>query len=143
MTRPNYILDKAVTLQSRSRPLRFIIAGVVNSIFGFLVYSVTIYLFSRVWLGLVAGICAGIIFNFFTTGGFVFRDTSRQRIPRFFACYLLIYGLNFALLELTMPLLHGPIVAQALLTPIIALFSYLLLTRFVFLGLPPPSASPR
>ena len=132
MNKLRQLLGEALTLQAQTRPLRFVIAGLVNSVFGFLVYSLTIQLFAQVWLGLVAGICAGITFNFFTTGGYVFRDKSRQRIPRFVASYTLIFTLNYALLSLLMPMLSGPIVAQAVLTPFIALFSYFLLARFVF-----------
>jgi len=132
MNKLRRLLSKVLTLQAQTRPLRFVVAGVVNSVFGFLVYSLAIHLFAQVWLGLVAGICAGITFNFFTTGGYVFRDTSRQRIPRFVASYILIFTVNYTLLSLLMPMLNGPIVAQAVLTPFIALFSYFLLARFVF-----------
>ncbi len=119
---------------SQNRPLRFLLAGILNSLFGFLIYGLVIVLFDKVWLALLAGICAGIVFNFLTTGGFVFRDTSLERVPRFVLCYLLIYAANYLLITILINWVDSAILAQALLTPFVAVFSYLLMARFVFHG---------
>jgi putative flippase GtrA len=45
------------------RPARCIFAGVLNTAFGWLVYSVAILFGAPVWSALIAGILFGIIFS--------------------------------------------------------------------------------
>lgn len=116
----------------QSRPLRFFLVGILNSFFGFLVYCVVVLISAEVWLALLSGICAGLVFNFFTTGGIVFRDTSIRRLPRFIAFYLGIYALNYALINMLSIWLDSAILSQALLTPFIAIFSYFFMAHFIF-----------
>jgi len=129
------LLDLLVRLLVRmqhNRPARFLIIGIFNSAFGLLVYSLVILLSAPVWFALMTGMCTGIVFNFFTTSGFVFRDTSTQRVPRFVFCYLLIYAVNYGLINALIRWVDSAIIAQALLTPLIAGLSYFLMARFVF-----------
>ena len=112
--------------------MRFLAAGGVNTLFGFAVYSVSIIIGMPVWFALLAGMLLGTVFNFFTTGGYVFRELSFPRFPRFVICYLLIYGVNFMLIELISGWLSDKILSQAILVFPMALFSYFLMLRFVF-----------
>jgi putative flippase GtrA len=112
--------------------MRFLLAGAVNTLFGFVVYSLTIVAGAAVWLALLAGILAGVAFNFVTTGGYVFRDLSPRRFPRFLLAYLLIYLVNLGLITLLSPWISNVILAQAIVTLPMALSSYLLLARLVF-----------
>lgn len=116
----------------RNRFMRFLIAGGVNTLFGFTVYCVCIVAGIALWLALLIGMLSGTVFNFITTGGYVFRDLSISRFPRFLFCYLLIYGINFMLIDLISPWLSSKIVSQAIVTIPLALLSYLLMARFVF-----------
>ena len=116
----------------QNRPLRFFLAGILNSIFGFFVYTLAIVFTEKIWLALLASVCAGIVFNFFTTGGFVFRDNSIQRVPRFAGCYFFIYITNYALINALSYWIDNVIISQALLTPFIAILSYFLMAHFVF-----------
>lgn len=116
----------------RNRFARFLLAGGINTLFGFVVYSAFIIAGVAVWLALLAGMTFGTIFNFFTTGGYVFRELSLARLPRFVICYLLIYGINFMLIELISLWLSNKILSQAIITPPLALLSYFLMARFVF-----------
>lgn len=112
--------------------MRFLVAGGVNTLFGFAVYSVCIVAGIAIWLALLAGMLSGTVFNFFTTGGYVFRELSLTRFPRFVFCYLLIYGINFMLIELISIWLSSKILSQAIITFPLALLSYFLMARFVF-----------
>ena len=116
----------------RSRFVRFLVAGVINTLFGFVVYSISIMAGMEVWLALLAGMLSGTLFNFLTTGAYVFRELSIARFPRFVICYLLIYFINFMLLDLLSLWLNNKIVSQAIVTFPLALLSYFLMARFVF-----------
>jgi putative flippase GtrA len=112
--------------------MRFLVAGGVNTLFGFAVYSACILTGMTVWLALLVGMLAGTVFNFITTGGYVFRDLSPPRFPRFVICYFFIYGINLLLIDLVSIGLDSKILSQAIITFPLALLSYFMMARFVF-----------
>lgn len=112
--------------------LRFIVAGVLNTFFGYAVYSLAIILGAAAWMALLTGMLLGTIFNFFTTGGYAFRQLSKERYPRFVACYLLVYGVNLLLIEALSLWISNKLVSQALLLLPLAVLSYVLMSRLVF-----------
>lgn len=110
----------------------FLLIGGLNTLFGFAVYAIFVMLHSPTWLALIGGNLAGMVFNFFTTGHFVFLDISPGRIPRFAGVYLLIYYANLELIGVVNRYTHNAMVSQACLTPFFAVISYMLLSRWVF-----------
>lgn len=112
--------------------MRFLAAGGVNTLFGFAVYSIFIITGMPVWFALLAGMLFGTVFNFFTTGGYAFRELSLFRFPRFVICHLLIYGINLMLIDLVSVWLNNKVLSQAILIFPMAMLSYFLMMRFVF-----------
>lgn len=123
-------------LLEQHRFARFLAAGGVNTLFGFMVYSAVIMLHGPVWAALAVGNIAGVFFNFVTTGGYVFRSLVVSRFPRFVCAYAAVYLLNWVLIRFLSDLVPGPIAAQAILTLPMALVSYFLMKKLVFAGLP-------
>jgi putative flippase GtrA len=128
----NRFSDSSILSSRSSRFMRFLVAGGINTLFGFAVYSFCIIAGIAVWLALLVGMLSGTVFNFITTGGYVFRELSLVRFPRFVICYLLVYGINFLLIELISIWLNSKILSQAIITFPLALLSYFLMVRFVF-----------
>ena len=116
--------------------VRFLIAGGVNTLFGFLVYSIAILSGLQVWQALLAGILAGLVFNFVTTGGYVFRDLTVRRFSRYAGVYVLIYLVNLGLVVLLSKWIDSVILIQGIITTPMALGSYLLMSKFVFRNSP-------
>ncbi len=114
--------------------VRFLMAGAFNTAFGLVAYAFFVWLGTPLWLALVCSMLSGIACNFLTLGGYAFRDLSLAHLPRFVACYVASYLVNLAALHLLEPLVAGAIVRQMLLTPPMAVFSYLCLSRLVFKG---------
>ncbi len=112
--------------------MRFLVAGGLNTIFGFAVYTGTILLGAPVWLALLGGMLAGTAFNFITTGGYVFRELSRARFPRFVVAYLFVYAVNLGLIEIILLWLNDKLLSQAVVTIPMALLAYFVMARFVF-----------
>jgi len=112
--------------------LRFGIAGAVNTLFGWAVYSISILFGAAPWMALIIGTIIGISFNFISIGGYAFRDLTARRLPRFVACYVALYLLNLGCLLLLQKAIPDPMWAQATLTPPMAITSYLMLSRLVF-----------
>lgn len=112
--------------------VRFLAAGVINTLFGWAVYSGCILTGAPPWLALLIATPAGIAFNFLTFAGYAFRDMAWRRLPRFASCYVVLYALNLACISLLSYWIESPIWVQAILTPPMAMASYLLLSRMVF-----------
>jgi putative flippase GtrA len=113
--------------------LRFGIAGLVNTAFGFGVYSGLVLLGLAVSAALLIATIAGVFFNFLTFGGFAFRKLETRRLPRFLVAYSLIYLFNLALLEGLRAITGlGPIVAQLACLVLVAPTAYLVLRAKVF-----------
>ena len=112
--------------------IRFIIVGSANTVFGFIAYSAFIICSAPAYVGIVGGSIASIAFSFFFQGKYVFEDLSASRIPRFVLCYLAIIGANIAALDWLSAMVSDKLVAQAMLTPLVVVSSYLMLTRLVF-----------
>ncbi len=112
--------------------VRFLLAGVFNTAFGLVAYAFFVWLGTPLWLALVCAMLAGIACNFLSLGGYAFRDLSLKRLPRFIACYVASYLVNLLALHLLESFVADAIARQLLLTPPMAVFSYLCLSRFVF-----------
>lgn len=119
---------------SSSQFLRFIVAGVFNTLLGFAVYSAAVLAGLPIWCALIVGNVAGVAFNFVTTGGYVFRSLMLSHLPRFLTAYAIVYFINLKLIGWLSILVPGSIRTQAVLTIPMALFSYFLMKRFVFAG---------
>jgi putative flippase GtrA len=122
------------TLLGKHRFLRFLLAGGLNTLFGFGVYAGCVRAGAPVWLAMLVGTVAGVAFNFLTLGGYAFRDLSARRLPRFVLGYALVYAANLAAFQAVHRRVADPVACQVLLVVPVALFSYLVMSRFVFRG---------
>ena len=111
---------------------RFIVAGGLNTLFGFTVYYITSNGGFAVWQSLIVSMLVGVCFNFATTGVYVFKVMCLNRFYRFLAVYFAIYTVNLALLNLLSQWISNHIFAQGVLSIPIAFVSYCLMYRFVF-----------
>ncbi len=112
--------------------LRCLIAGGVNTLFGFGVNIAVMLAGCPVWLSMLVGTVAGVAFNFFTHGGYAFRDMSARRLPRYIAGYTIVYFVALGAFHVLNRFVRGPLLCQVLLVVPMALFSYLIMSRFVF-----------
>ena len=116
----------------RSQLARFILVGGLNALFGFAIFSALAMLGASNWLAVLGGNLAGLAFNFFTSGGLVFRQLAWRNFPRFAACYAALMTINTFLLGLLEAPAGGKLIAQAILTIPLAAVSYILLSQWVF-----------
>lgn len=112
--------------------IRFIAVGMLNTAFGYAIYSVAVLLGAGPALALAIAMIFGVTFNFFTTGRLVFREKAGGIFPRFVLGYLVVYGVNLGLLHLTGMLGLGPLLAQALALPPTVIFTFALMKFVVF-----------
>lgn len=115
-----------------NRTVRFLLVGILNSAFGFLVFSAVVWAEQGIIVALLAGNVAGLVFNFFSTGGLVFRTLALHHLPKFVTCYVSMLIINYALLEISAHLLDSQVIAQAILTLPMAGLSYAVMTLWVY-----------
>lgn len=115
-----------------SQVFRFLLAGGVNTLFGLGVYVGCIWLGLPPWLAMLIGTVAGVAFNFLTFGAYAFRDLSVRRVPRFVLSYAATYAFNLLAFHALNHWVSGVVWCQVILTPIVAAFSYLSMSNFVF-----------
>jgi putative flippase GtrA len=114
------------------RFLRFLVAGAVNTIFGYSVFALMIFLHVHYAIAAFVSTVCGVLFNFLTTGHFVFGNREASRLPRFFGVYAVSYVVGVLLLRLSEILRIDVLLAAAALALPMAAFSYTLNRLFVF-----------
>ena len=134
MTSPFSQFSRRMLPLSQNTFLRFLVAGGINTLFGYAIYCEASYAGAPVWLALLIGTVAGILFNFFTTAGYVFRQLTPSRFPRFVVCYVLVYAVNLVLIKFLSFWFEDDKLRQLILVGPMAILSYLLMARFVFTG---------
>ena len=111
---------------------RFLIAGCLNTLIAYLVYCIFVLLDFQLHICVLMANIISIIFNFFTYGFFVFKKFSVSFLPRFVFAYMLIGLINYELIKLLIDNGISPIVAQAILLPILAVIGFTIMKFIVF-----------
>jgi SAM-dependent methyltransferase/putative flippase GtrA len=114
------------------RILRFLLAGAVNTGFGYASYAAFILAGAPLWLAVAGSAVLATLFNFVMYGRFVFGDHSLGLLPRFLLFNAALALVNFLLLKLLGALGFGPLIAQALLLPLLAISGYVGMRHLVF-----------
>lgn len=125
--------------------LRFLAVGMLNTLFGYAIFAGLVLAGLAPMPALVLAYLAGVPFNYFTTGRFVFGGAPRSRaaFARFVVAYVVIYGFNAVLYRVAEMAVAGPLLAQALCIPAVAVFSFLLFKLHVFRDTAPAGQAPR
>jgi len=111
---------------------RFFLAGILNTIFGWLIFSIFIFFNKPVSISLFFGMLFGILFNYITIGGYAFRKFSKLIFIKFLLANLIIYFINLQLLEKIEDIFSRIIIAQFFLLPFMAISSFIMMKKFVF-----------
>jgi len=110
----------------------FIAVGVLNTVFGYSVFSLFIFCgLHYIWAAFF-GTCLGIIFNFRTIGGIVFKNHNYRLFFKFLCVYGFLYVINITLIKLTLFITSNVYIAGAIAVVICALISYVLNKHLVF-----------
>lgn len=128
-------------MSETARLLRFLATGVLNTGFGYAAYAVLVATGMPLWLAVAGATTLAMLFNFLSYGRLVFGDARLTLLPRFLIFYLVLGGVNFGLLSALRAVGVGPLIAQALLLPVLAGMGYFGMKRFVFRGEPPEVAT--
>ena len=115
-----------------ARFVRFLLVGGLNTMFGYSVFSLCIFLGCHYILASFISTVAGMLFNFKTTGLLVFRNTNNSLIFQFAGVYMFVYGVNVLFLKLLDGITVNAYVSGAIAVVPVALLSFFLLKKIVF-----------
>lgn len=119
---------------SRERGLeifRFLVAGVLNTAFGYGLYAGLIWLGLDRYVAQAIGYVLGTGFNYFTYSRGVFTDAGPAKM-RFALSYAGNYLINLAGLKLASHFIPDPYLAGAVTTFAVVVLNYAVLKRLVF-----------
>lgn len=112
--------------------VRFFLVSGLNTFFGYGLFALLILFGLHYTLAVFFGTLIGILFNFKTIGGIVFKNHKNLLIFRFFGVYFIIYLLNTGGLALFKYFGINVYVGGAILLIPIGLLAFYLNRKFVF-----------
>ena len=115
---------------ARSRPLRFLIVGGLNTLACYGVYAALLRLWLPFWLANFGSLIFGIGLSFQLQGRIVFGNRDQRRIFRFVACWLVIYAVQTGLIALLIRAGLTAWFSGLVVLPGVAVISYVI-QRFV------------
>ncbi len=113
--------------------IRFLFIGGVNTLFGYSVFALLIFLRLHYSLASLFATILGMLFNFQTVGRFVFASHNQKLLIKFLGVYSFIYILNVVSLYFFNLKGVSNYVSGAILIFPMALVSFYLNKRFVFI----------
>ncbi|MGB2578768.1 putative flippase GtrA [Elusimicrobium simillimum] len=126
-------MRKKILALTKFKFFRFMCVGVLNTMFGYGMYALFIFLGMHYTLAVLCSTFLGILFNFKTIGVLVFKNGDNRLIFRFFAVYGLIYAINvFCLKLLKLQGFQNMYINGLVLVIPLALLSFTLNKFFVF-----------
>ena len=108
---------------------KFILIGLVNTAFGYAVFAVLILFQTPPQPALALTFVIGVTWNYLFHARLVFGQSGFTGIPAYIGSYFLIYGFNSISLGFLLRAGLNPLVAQAILAPIAAVISFVLITK--------------
>lgn len=114
------------------RFIRFLIVGVINTLFGYSLFALLILLNLRYEIAALISTICGVLFNFKTIGVLVFKNKKNTLIFKFIGVYVIIYLMQVFLIKQLLAYKINILVAGALILLPLVLVSYTLNKIFVF-----------
>ena len=109
---------------SLTKLIKFGLVGVLNTIFGYLVYAALVLLGATPGLALAVAYVVGVAWNYMTHAKLVFKSRAGRGLLGYVGIYVLIYLANAVLLQMTINLGVAPLIAQAVLAVLFAGISF-------------------
>lgn len=117
-----------------SRLIKFLSVGVLNTVFGYAVYAILIFVNVPYLAALFAATVVGVVFNYFSFGRMVFHGRGGWfAFGKFVITYSVVYVANAVLLRfLTKDFLISPYAGQVICIPLSVLLSWVLMNYWVY-----------
>ncbi len=115
-----------------NRFARFVVVGIVNTIFGYGCFAILLYAGMHYTVALLLATILGVLFNFKSIGFVVFKSKNNRLLSRFIGVYAIVYVVNASGIKLLSLIGAAPYLGGAIMVPPVAILAYILNKRFVF-----------
>ena len=112
--------------------IKFLIVGGINTLFGYGLFALFIFLGFHYAMASFLATVLGILFNFKTTGVLVFQNKVNRLLFRFFGVYGVVFVINVLMLKVLGNVGFDMYIAGALVIVPLAVLSFVLNKLFVF-----------
>lgn len=120
-------------LIAKYRFVRFVLVGIVNTLFGMSIYTLCLYVGMPYQVATFVSTILGVLFNFKSIGVMVFGSHDNRLIWRFVISYAVAYVIQLLVIKLLLLTTSlNTYWCGYLSTPIVAVFSFVIQKKFVF-----------
>jgi len=113
--------------------IKFLFVAGINTLFGYLIFSLTVFLLKNVYLSVIVATIIAVLFNFKTYGSLVFKSKDNSKVFRFLGVYLCTMTIQMLLLKgLSLIGIPNPYIAGGIILLPVSLLSFILMKKFVF-----------
>lgn len=119
-------------LHSHWQVVKFLLVGGINTLFGYSVFALFIYLDFQYFLASFFSTMLSVLFNFKTIGSIVFQNKNNRLFFRFITVYLINYLLSVISLKFLLMNEINLYYAGAIITLPLAIVSFILNKVYVF-----------
>jgi putative flippase GtrA len=116
----------------RLRPLRFLVAGGVNTAVSYGVFALMLWLALPLALASLLSLLSGLAVGYLTQGRFVFRRLPSGSLLRYVLAWIVMYGVHYGVVSQLMRLGVPPLAGALVALVVIAALSYFVLRDLVF-----------
>lgn len=114
------------------RFMKFLFVGLLNTIFGYSIFALFIFLNVHYSIASLLSTVLGVIFNFKTISKLVFKNNNNALIFKFIGVYTVIYIVNISFLRIFKTLSVNMYIAGGILVLPLAILSFILNKKYVF-----------
>ena len=119
--------------------LAFVCVGILNTIFGYGVFSFCIFIGLHYTIATLISTYLGILFNFSTISTLVFKNTQKNLVFQFIGVYGVLYLVSNLLISIMHVFVANIYICGAISTLMMPPFAFYLNKRFVFSPLKKPT----
>lgn len=112
--------------------LKFILIGIINTLFGYGVFALFLYFGMSYITALFLATCCGILFNFKSIGIYVFQNKKNNLLLKFILLYLAIYIVNLILMRSFNYFIHNMYLSGIITLIATAGLSFICNKKYVF-----------
>jgi len=113
--------------------IKFLFVAGINTLFGYLIFSLTVFLLKNVYLSVIVATIIAVLFNFKTYGSLVFKSKDNSKVFLFLGVYLCTMTIQMLLLKgLSLIGIPNPYIAGGIILLPVSLLSFILMKKFVF-----------
>ena len=120
------------TLTNYKKLIKFLIIGSINTLLGYTVYALFIINNVDYKIAITIATIIGVIFNYISTGRFVFRYSGFDRIIPFILTYIVTYLINLLLVSFLLVFGLSELFSGAIALVPVSILTFYLLSKHVY-----------